>query len=196
MTRGTWFLLFETAQIWLPLGLVFIGYGVGRVIERRHYASLRKRESELQSVVALTTRWLPRGVVAAGATLVSGSVVVSSDYFKTFVAGFRQLLGGRVRGYENLLERARREALLRMKAQAQERSAALVIGVRFYSTRVSGFGGVPSVEMMAYGTAMHVSAQAIAPTAMAVAPSAATAAPALAPAPTAAPTARQRLHDE
>ena len=170
MTRGTWLLLLETAQIWLPLGLVLVGYGVGRVIERRHYASLRQRERELKSIVALSTRWPPRGVVAERATLVSGSVVVSSDYFKTFVAGFRQLLGGRVRGYENLLERARREALLRMKAQARERGAALVIGVRFYSTRVSGFGGVPSVEMMAYGTAMHASTAAVAPGATAASP--------------------------
>ena len=51
------------------------------------------------------------GVDASGAQLVSGSVVISSDYFKTFVAGFRAFFGGRFRGYETLLERARRDAL-------------------------------------------------------------------------------------
>jgi uncharacterized protein YbjQ (UPF0145 family) len=148
-------LLVQTAQLWLPLALVVLGYLAGRVIERRHYASIREREQALLGVVAISTRYLPAGVQAGACTLVSGSVVVSSDYFKSFVAGFRQLLGGRFRGYETLLERARREALLRLKAQARERGAELVIGVRFHSTRVSGFGGVPSVEIMAYGTAVH-----------------------------------------
>lgn len=141
-------------NLWLPVGLVLLGYGVGRVIERRHYAELRRREAELQQVVALSTRWVPLGVQATRSNLASGSVVVSSDYFKSFVAGFRQLFGGQFRGYETLLERARREALLRLKANAQSQGAALVIGVRFHSTRVSALGAVPSVEMMAYGTAV------------------------------------------
>jgi uncharacterized protein YbjQ (UPF0145 family) len=78
-----------------------------------------ERERALRHVVALNTRYVPVGVEATGARLVSGSVVISSDYFKTFVAGFRAFFGGRFRGYETLLERARREALLRLKAEAQ-----------------------------------------------------------------------------
>jgi uncharacterized protein YbjQ (UPF0145 family) len=46
---------------------------------------------------------------------VSGSVVVSVDYFKRFLAGLRTLVGGRVTSYETLLDRARREAILRCK---------------------------------------------------------------------------------
>ena len=141
-------------NLWLPISLVLVGYGAGRVVERRHYAALRRREAELQQVLALSTRWLPKGVAATHSALASGSVVVSSDYFKSFVAGFRQLLGGRFRGYETLLERARREALLRLKADALAQGAMLVIGVRFQSTLVSRWGAVPSVEMMAYGTAV------------------------------------------
>lgn len=141
-------------SLWLPIGLVLLGYGAGRVIEGRHYSALRRREAELQQVVALSTRWVPPGVQATHSSLASGSVVVSSDYFKSFVAGFRQLFGGYFRGYETLLERARREALLRLKANAQLQGASLVIGVRFHSTRVSALGAVPSVEMMAYGTAV------------------------------------------
>lgn len=143
----------ELLNLALPLALLAAGYFVGRVLERRHYASIRKRERELQSVLALSTRYIPEGVNAIGASLVSGSVVVSSDYFKSFVAGFRNLVGGRFRGYESLLERARREALLRLKAQAREAGSSLVIGVRFHSTRIAG-SATPSVEVMAYGTAL------------------------------------------
>jgi uncharacterized protein YbjQ (UPF0145 family) len=79
---------------------------------------------------------------------------VSSDYFKTFVAGFRTLFGGRFRGYETLLERARREALLRMKLQARRNGSTLVIGVRFHTTQVAG-SQTPSVEVLAFGTALR-----------------------------------------
>ena len=146
-----------SVQFGIPLVLLVVTYFTGTVFERRHYASIRKRERELQSVVALNTRYVPDGVAVRSASVVSGSVVVSSDYFKSFVAGFRNLVGGRFRGYETLLERARREALLRMKLQAREVGSALVIGVRFHTTQVAG-SQTPSVEVMAYGTALNTRA--------------------------------------
>lgn len=141
-------------QLLLPVALVVVGYLVGRVLERRHLASIRARERQLLGVVALSTRFVPDGIAATSPRLVSGSVVVSSDYFKTFVAGFRNLFGGRFRGYETLLERARREALLRLKEQARAAGCDLVIGVRYTTTTVAG-SATPSMEVMAYGTALR-----------------------------------------
>lgn len=143
----------ETLNLWIPLALLLLGYGFGRIQERRHYRSIRQREQALRHVLALSTRYVPEGVAATGAQLVSGAVVISSDYFKTFVAGFRAFFGGRFRGYETLLERARREALLRLKEQAQASGSTLVIGVRFQSTTIAG-SSTPSVEMLAFGTAV------------------------------------------
>jgi uncharacterized protein YbjQ (UPF0145 family) len=143
----------EIVNLGLPVALITTGYVVGRVLERRHYVSIRARERELLHIVALNTRYVPEGIHATGASVVSGGVVISSDYFKTFVAGFRDLFGGRFRGYETLLERARREAMLRMKEQARAAGSQLVIGVRFHTTRVAG-AQTPSVEVIAYGTAL------------------------------------------
>ena len=50
--------------------------------------------------------------------LVNGSTVVSNDYFKRLLAILRNIFGGRVKAYESLLDRARREAVLRMKDEA------------------------------------------------------------------------------
>ena len=150
MNTGFWI---ETFNLWLLLALLLLGYGAGRWLEKRHYRSIRQREQALRHVVALNTRYVPEGVAATGAVLVSGGVVISSDYFKTFVAGFRAFFGGRFRGYETLLERARREALLRLKAEAQAAGATLVIGVRFQSTTIAG-SSTPSVEVLAFGTAL------------------------------------------
>ena len=150
MNTGFWL---ETLNLWILLALLVLGYGVGRLLERRHYQSIRAREQALRHVLALNTRYVPEGVVATGAQLVSGGVVISSDYFKTFVAGFRAFFGGRFRGYETLLERARREALLRLKEAAQAQGSTLVIGVRFESTTIAG-SSTPSVEVLAFGTAL------------------------------------------
>ncbi len=150
MNTGFWL---ETLNLWILLALLVLGYGVGRLLERRHYQSIRAREQALRHVVALNTRYVPEGVTATSAQLVSGGVVISSDYFKTFVAGFRSFFGGRFRGYETLLERARREALLRLKEAAQAQGSTLVIGVRFESTTIAG-SSTPSVEVLAFGTAL------------------------------------------
>jgi uncharacterized protein YbjQ (UPF0145 family) len=140
-------------NIGVPLILLLTGYIVGRILEKRHYASIRQRERELRSVVALTTRFAPQGIELRKFNLVSGAVVVSSDYFKTFVASFRNLFGGRFRGYETLLDRARREALLRLKEQAKAQGSQLVIGVRYQTSTISG-SATPSMEVIAYGTAL------------------------------------------
>ncbi len=143
----------DTFSLWALLIALALGYSVGRWLERRHYRSLREREQALLHVVALNTRYVPEGVAATSAQLVSGGVVISSDYFKTFVAGFRSFFGGRFRGYETLLERARREALLRLKAEAEAAGSTLVIGVRFHTTTIAG-STTPSVEVLAFGTAL------------------------------------------
>lgn len=146
---------FQLGQLLLPVALLVVGYVVGRILESRHYVSIRAREQALRGIVALNTRRVPEGVDAVDACLLSSSVVVSSDYFKSFVAGFRNLVGGRFRGYETLMERARREALLRLKAQAQDAGCPLVIGVRFHSTRIAG-ASTASMEVMAYGTGLRL----------------------------------------
>jgi uncharacterized protein YbjQ (UPF0145 family) len=135
------------------LVLLGTGYTVGRLIERRHYASIRVRERRYRDVLAFPMRFAPDSVSPQQAFLVHGAVVVSADYFKTFVAGLRNLVGGRFRSYETLLERARREALLRLKQDAHAKGARLVVCVRFETTSLTN-GWAPAIEMLAYGTAL------------------------------------------
>lgn len=156
------------------VGLLGTGYVVGRIIEQRHYASIRLRERRLRDVLAFPMRFAPDSVTPQQAFLVHGTVVVSADYFKSFVAGLRNLVGGRFRSYETLLERARREALLRLKEDARAKGARLVVCVRFETTAI-GRGWAPAIEVLAYGTAL-IAAEARA-TAAATAPAPARTAP-------------------
>jgi uncharacterized protein YbjQ (UPF0145 family) len=141
------------------LVLLALGYFVGRWKERAHYKSIREREAQYANILAFAVRYPPDVVTPQDCRLVTGSVVISSDYFKQFVAGLRTLIGGRLSSYESLLDRARREATLRMKEQAQKFGSTLVINVKVESTTVSGGArkGLPAMEVMAYGTALKPS---------------------------------------
>lgn len=143
----------QLLELGLFLGLLVIGYVAGSVAERRHYASIRRREREYRDVLIFMTRFPFDRTTPQQAFLVHGTVVVSADYFKTFVAGLRNLFGGRFRSYETLMERARREALLRLKEDARRRGARLVVCVRFETTTVAG-GWAAAMEVFAYGTAL------------------------------------------
>lgn len=135
--------------------LLALGYGVGRYAEHRHYKSIFEREDALRDIPAVATKRAPWGDPVPESYLVSGSVVVSVDYFKRFVAGLRNLVGGRVTTYESLLDRARREAILRMKEEAQALGGHIVFNVKVETASISKGreNTVGSVEVLAYGTA-------------------------------------------
>lgn len=147
----------ELIPLLFPLVLLVLAYFVGDRIEKKHYESIRKRERATLHVPAINfgaKRPLPE---ATDAALFVGSVVISSDYFKTFVLALRNLVGGRVQSYESLLDRGRREALLRLKEEAIAWGATQIYNIRYETASVggqTGGNGIMSVEVMAYGTAI------------------------------------------
>ncbi len=143
-------------ELALLLALLAVGYTVGRARELRHFKSILERERELRHVLAFSTRYPPPLETPMTSTLVAGNVVVSVDYFKRIAAGLRLLVGGRVAAYETLVERARREAVLRMKADAARRGATLVFNVKLETASISkGYRqDIGAVEVYAYGTAL------------------------------------------
>lgn len=138
------------------LVLMILGYGVGTFLEKRHYRSIRRREKDFLNLPAVTLRtahYTPDQV--ASARLVYGSAVISIDYFKKILAGLRNVFGGTVKSYESLVDRARREATLRMKAMAGD--AAVIVNVRIETASVGKQANKKSVgclEAVAYGTAI------------------------------------------
>jgi uncharacterized protein YbjQ (UPF0145 family) len=90
------------------------------------------------------------------AMLVYGSVVISVDYFKRLLANLRNIFGGKVKSYETLIDRARREAILRMKEMAGD--ARVIVNVRIETAtigRKANQKGVGCIEAIAYGTAIR-----------------------------------------
>jgi|GEM_PF-285002 len=151
----------------LPFLLLF---AIGKTIERRHLRSLMEREVKLQHILVSAQRHPLPQFAGQPFCLVSGSVVISSDYFKTFFAALKGIVGGRLKGYETMLERGRREAILRMKEQAAQQGAQAVFNVRLETSTLAqrrtkfDKNSIVCAELLAYGTAFRAaSPQAISP---------------------------------
>ena len=141
-----------------PLFLLLLSYFIGRHLESNHYKSIREREAATKDMVAVNFPRFPFDVEIERAGMVMGSVVVSHDHFKRFLAQLRIIVGGRIKSYEPLLDRARREAVLRMKEQALAHGHNTVVNIRLETSRLAnsrrGGKGTAGVEMLAYGTAL------------------------------------------
>lgn len=146
-------------EILLLLVLLILGYLSGSYVEKRHYKSIRQREHQTLHVPLVTFGAKQSLPEAQEAQLFVGSVVISIDYFKRISAMLRSLVGGRIVVYETLLDRGRREALLRMKEQAMAWGATQVLNVRLETTTIGGRSGnnrgLGSVEVIAYGTGIR-----------------------------------------
>ncbi len=150
-------LVIVAAQYTLPLLLVVFAFFIGKAIELRHFKSIHTREATSGYRPAITSRQWDDSRAVERAELAQGSVVVSIDYFKRFMGGLYNLVGGRVRSFESVLDRGRREALLRMKESCPD--ADIFVNLRIERSMLASttprgqyLGGI---EVLAYSTAVR-----------------------------------------
>ena len=84
--------------------------------------------------------------------LVSGSTIRAKHVGRDIMAGLKNLVGGELKGYTQLLQESRRQALDRMVEQARQLGANAIINVRFSTSSVAQ----GAAELYAYGTAVLV----------------------------------------
>ena len=84
--------------------------------------------------------------------VVTGSTVRAKHIGRDFAAGLKNILGGELKGYTELLQEARKEALHRMMEQARSVGANAVVNVRFATSSIAQ----GAAELFAYGTAVKV----------------------------------------
>lgn len=142
-------LIFDNLQIVIAIILFFVGWYFGTMNERKHLASLDDDEHLLGYIIISNERFFVP-MVQTDSTLVMGSVSIAQDRFKLVFADFLSLFGKNLTVYESLLERGRREAIVRMKQQAHEYGYNQIYGVRIETSAIDGGG----VEVLAYGTAV------------------------------------------
>ncbi|KOR15957.1 YbjQ family protein [Acinetobacter soli] len=136
-------------QLGVFVVLFVVGWGFGRYFERKHLKELEQKERLLAHIQLDTNRFVQP--VQPG-QFVSSNVVISHDYFKYIIANIQNFFGGRLTSYETVVERARREAIVRLKLQAQQYGCTHIMGLRLSTTELGMQGGM--VEVFAYGTAI------------------------------------------
>lgn len=138
-------------------GVVFV---IGTQIERNHYKAVKEKEKSFANLPAVSSKKVADLDKVVDSRLVSGCIVISNDAFKKMVAQIYNIFGGRISVYETLFDRARREAIIRMKEQARIFGADMVVNTRFETSRLgavnSGNKGMGIFEILAYGTAVKV----------------------------------------
>jgi len=98
------------------------------------------------------TEYLPGYRVTRHLGLVQGSTVRAKHAGRDIMAGLKNLVGGELKGYTELLNESRAEALERMQAQAKQLGANAIINVRFSTSNITAGAS----ELLAYGTAVII----------------------------------------
>ena len=101
-------------------------------------------------MIVVNTETIPGYRISATRGIVQGNTVRAKHAGRDIAAGFKNLVGGELRGYTELLIEARREAIERMLMQANQLQANAVVNVRFSTSAVTG----GAAELYAYGTAV------------------------------------------
>lgn len=84
--------------------------------------------------------------------LVQGSTVRAKHAGKDIVAGIKNVFGGELKSYTELLQESREEAVQRMVAQAQALNANAILNIRFSTSSIAQ----GAAELFAYGTAVRL----------------------------------------
>lgn len=103
-------------------------------------------------MILATIDFVPGKTVTAHFGIVSGSTVRSKHIGKDIFAGFKNIFGGELKAYTELMEETREEAVARLIKQAQDKGANAVLGLRFSTSDVAP----GAAEIFAYGTAVLV----------------------------------------
>ena len=103
-------------------------------------------------MLILTIENVPGKKITKVVGLVKGSTVRAKHIGKDIGAGFKQLVGGELKGYDEMLEEARKISIERMVKEAESKGANAIIGFRLTSAAVMQ----GAAEMLAYGTAVVI----------------------------------------
>jgi len=103
-------------------------------------------------MIVVNTETVPGRTIRELKGLVQGNTIRAKHVGRDIAAGFKNIVGGELRGYTELLTEARRQAVERMIAQAEQLQANAIVNVRFTTSAVTQ----GAAELYAYGTAVVI----------------------------------------
>jgi uncharacterized protein YbjQ (UPF0145 family) len=108
--------------------------------------------SSTSDIILTNIETVPGKTIAQQLGLVQGSSVRAKHLGRDIAAGLKNIVGGELKGYTELLQEARQEATSRMVQEARQRGANAIVNVRFATSSLTQ----GAAELFAYGTAVRV----------------------------------------
>lgn len=144
---------FTLLELGLALSLVALAWWTSRLLRRAHERSLTNTERRLAHVQLLTTS----PVALAHCGLVAAEAVIAIDSYSALLLRWRQLLGGESLVVNTILQRGRREVLVRLQREAVALGGNAVIQLRLdcLSFQAGDRSGAKRFCILAYGTAVR-----------------------------------------
>ncbi len=105
------------------------------------------------ALILSNTETIPGQQIVEFYGVVTGNTVRAKHVGRDIMAGLKNIVGGELKGYTELLQDSRREATERMVEQAQSMGANAVVNVRYATSSISQ----GAAELFAYGTAVRIS---------------------------------------
>lgn len=103
-------------------------------------------------MIITTLETVPGKTITAHYGIVTGSTVRSKHAGRDLMAGLKNVFGGELKGYTELLNESRNESFKRMIAMAQKQGANAVVNIRMSTSSIT----VGAAEVFVYGTAVKV----------------------------------------
>jgi len=103
-------------------------------------------------MILTTLDYVPGREIAEHYGIVNGSTVRSKHFGKDIFAGLKNIVGGELKAYTELMEETRNEATSRLVAMAQAKGANAIVAIRFGTSDVAA----GAAEVFAYGTAVKL----------------------------------------
>jgi uncharacterized protein YbjQ (UPF0145 family) len=110
--------------------------------------------SSQHALILSNTETIPGRQIVEFYGVVTGNTVRAKHVGRDIMAGLKNIVGGELKGYTELLQDSRREATERMIEQAQSMGANAIVNVRFATSSIAQ----GAAELFAYGTAVRISA--------------------------------------
>ncbi|MGF1518526.1 MAG: YbjQ family protein [Nodosilinea sp.] len=108
--------------------------------------------SSASNIILTNIETIPGRTITQHLGLVQGSSVRAKHLGRDIAAGLKNLVGGELKGYTELLQEARQEATDRMVQEAQRKGANAIVNVRFATSSLTQ----GAAELFVYGTAVRV----------------------------------------
>ena len=143
----------------VPLALLFATWLTYHSVTSSRRKYLENRENYFRGRIIQTNLKTLPGWKCSYPVMVSGSAVIANNYFISFIAGFKHLFGGELKGYTAMCSDARRLAVIRMLEETEALGANMVLNIRFETATITSANNQKQsggVELIAYGTAVRV----------------------------------------